>query len=81
MFEGGGFGVGSDSEYGASFRVDWKPVRHFGLTAGYSLLNFKISQDVANRTFVAKQTLHGPHRRVRAVLLVVRPRAGLRTTI
>lgn len=32
----GGFGVGSDMEFGASARLDWKPVRHFGLTAGYS---------------------------------------------
>jgi len=60
VLEGGGFGVGSDADIGASFRLDWKPVTHFGLTAGYALLYFKVSQDVAGQTFVAKQTLDGP---------------------
>jgi hypothetical protein len=56
----GGFGVGSDSEFGATVRVDWKPVRHFGLTGGYSYLRFKFKDDVANRTLEATQTLSGP---------------------
>jgi hypothetical protein len=60
VFEGGGFGVGSDVDLGASFRLDWKPVTHFGLTGGYSLLYFKVSQDVANQTFIAKNTFSGP---------------------
>jgi len=60
VFEGGGFGVGSDSEIASSFRLDWKPTTHFGLTAGYSLLTFKLSHTVADREFTAKQTLHGP---------------------
>ena len=59
-FEGGGFGVGADSDIGGTFRVDLKPVSWFGVTGGYSFLKFKISEDVANKTFVAKQTLHGP---------------------
>jgi hypothetical protein len=59
-FEGGGFGVGADVDLGAMFRVDWKPVTHFGLTAGYNYLYFKIEDDFRNRTFTAKQTLHGP---------------------
>jgi hypothetical protein len=59
-FEGGGFGVGSDWEYAASVRGDWKPVAHFGLTAGYSFLSWKMSHDVAAQTFTATQTLHGP---------------------
>ncbi len=59
-FEGGGFGVGSDSDIAAGFRVDWKPTTHFGLTGGYSYLYFKLSDEVLGKTFIAKQTLHGP---------------------
>lgn len=58
--EGGGFGVGADVDLGGSFRVDWKPTTHFGLTAGYSLLYFKFEHDLAHRTLAAKTTLHGP---------------------
>lgn len=60
LFEGGGFGVGSDSEFSTGFRLDWKPATHFGLTAGYNLLAFKLSHTVLDRVFTAKQTLHGP---------------------
>ena len=60
LLDVGGFGVGSDSEFAASFRLDWKPVRHFGLTGGYNYLQFKFTQDVHDRTFEAKQTLSGP---------------------
>ena len=59
-FEGGGFGVGSDVDISTAIRLDWKPTTHFGITAGYNLLYFKLSDDVADRTFTAKQTLHGP---------------------
>jgi hypothetical protein len=59
-FEGGGFGVGADIELAGTFRVDWKPVTHFGLTAGYSFLYFKVEDELRNRTFTVKQTLHGP---------------------
>ena len=59
-FEGGGFGVGADIDISTAFRLDWKPTTHFGLTAGYSLLYFKLSNTVGDRTFTAKQTLHGP---------------------
>jgi len=58
--EGGGFGVGADLDLGGSFRADWKPIPHFGLTAGYSFLKFKVSQDFARRTLTARQTLQGP---------------------
>ena len=58
--EGGGFGVGADSDVGATFRVDLKPIPQFGITAGYSFLRFKVSNDLAGRTFEAEQTLHGP---------------------
>jgi hypothetical protein len=59
-FEGGGFGVGSDVDISASIRLDWKPTTHFGIAAGYSLLYFKLGHTVGDRTFTAKQTLHGP---------------------
>ena len=59
-FEGGGFGVGSDVDLSSSIRLDWKPTTHFGIAAGYSLLYFKLSHTVGDRTFTAKQTLHGP---------------------
>jgi hypothetical protein len=59
-FEGGGFGVGSDVDLSSAVRIDWKPTAHFGLTGGYSLLYFTLSNTVNDRTFTAKQTLHGP---------------------
>jgi hypothetical protein len=59
-FEGGGFGVGADVDLAGMVRVDWKPVTHFGLTAGYNFLYFKFENEVRNRTFAATQTLHGP---------------------
>jgi hypothetical protein len=59
-FEGGGFGVGSDVELAGMFRADWKPISHFGLTAGYNYLYFKVEDELLNRTFTVKQTLHGP---------------------
>src|SRR5262249_43554108 len=60
VLDGGGVGVGSDVDLSATFRLDWKPTRHFGLTGGYSLLYFKVTQDVANQRFIAKNTLAGP---------------------
>jgi hypothetical protein len=59
-FDGGGFGVGADVDISTALRLDWKPVRHFGLTGGYSVLYFKASETKLNRTFTFKQTLHGP---------------------
>jgi hypothetical protein len=59
-FDGGGFGVGADVDVAGSFRLDWKPVTHFGLTGGYNILYFKASHTVRDRTFTFKQTLHGP---------------------
>jgi hypothetical protein len=58
--EGGGFGVGADVDFSAGFRLDWKPITHFGLTGGYNVLYFKASDTVASREFTFKQTLHGP---------------------
>jgi hypothetical protein len=59
-FDGGGFGAGADVDLGAEFRVDWKPVRHFGLTAGYNVLYLKVSDSAAGRTLTVRPTLHGP---------------------
>jgi hypothetical protein len=60
VFEGGGFGVGADREFAGSVRLDLKPLRHFGITAGYSFLHVELDHEVRNRTFTVKQTLHGP---------------------
>jgi hypothetical protein len=60
IFEGGGFGVGTDAEIYGAFRLDWKPATHFGLTGGYTLMYFKLSNTLAGKTLVAKQTMHGP---------------------
>jgi hypothetical protein len=59
-FEGGGFGVGADVDLSWMARIDWKPVSHFGLTAGYNFLYFKVDNEVGSRTLTVKQTLHGP---------------------
>jgi len=59
-FEAGGFGVGADVDLGGSVRVDWKPVRHFGITAGYNVLYLKVSDTVAGRSVTVEPTLHGP---------------------
>jgi hypothetical protein len=59
-FEGGGFGAGADVDISTGLRADWKPATHFGITAGYSLLYLKFSHTLADRTFEAKQTMHGP---------------------
>jgi hypothetical protein len=59
-FEGGGFGAGADVDLAGTVRMDWKPVRHFGLTAGYNVLYLKVSDTVAGRTVVVEPTVHGP---------------------
>lgn len=59
-FEGGGFGVGADTDISTAMRFDWKPAAHFGITGGYTLLYLKLSNTLADRTFTAKQTFHGP---------------------
>ena len=59
-FDGGGFGVGADVDLGAAVSVDWKPIPHFGLTAGYNLLYLKVTDTVVNRDLTLKLTAHGP---------------------
>ena len=60
IFEAGGFGAGTDVEINTGARFDWKPTTHFGLTAGYNFMYFKLTNEVNARTFTVKQTLHGP---------------------
>ena len=59
-FDVGGFGVGSDLDIGATFRVDWKFIPHFGLTGGYSVLHLKTTPSLSGRSVTVKTTLHGP---------------------
>jgi hypothetical protein len=59
-FEGGGFGVGADVDLAGAVRMDWKPVRYFGITGGYNVLYMKISDTVAGRTVIVEPTMHGP---------------------
>ena len=51
IVEGGGFGVGADVDFGAALRFDWKPLRVFGITAGYNFLYLKASNTVRERGF------------------------------
>jgi len=59
-FDGGGFGAGADVDLGAALSVDWKPIPHFGLTAGYNVLYLKVTDVVLNRDLTLKLTAHGP---------------------
>lgn len=59
-FDAGGFWDGSDLDLSGMFRVDWKPVRWFGLTGGYHMQYLEITDDVLSRAFTVTQTLHGP---------------------
>lgn len=59
-FDVGGFGVGSDIDTNSSVRLDWKPATHFGLTFGYDVLYFKVTDEKNARVFEVKQTMHGP---------------------
>ena len=59
-FEGGGFGVGADVDLAGTIRMDWKPVRHFGLTGGYNFLYLKVTDTVAGRPLTVEPLVHGP---------------------
>jgi hypothetical protein len=59
-FDGGGFGVGADVDLAASVSADWKPISHFGFSAGYSILYLKVTDSVANRDLTVKMTVQGP---------------------
>lgn len=59
-FQGGGFGVGADVDLGGHLLADWRFSDRFGLTLGYQVLHFKLSDTVAGKTLETTQTLHGP---------------------
>ena len=64
-FQGGGFGVGADSDVNGEFDVNWRFTRHTDLRIGYGFFYYKISSDPMmigsfQRTMVSSQTLHGP---------------------
>ena len=59
-FEGGGFGVGADVNLAGTIRMDWKPVRHFGVTGGYNFLYLKVTDTVAGRPLILEPLVHGP---------------------
>jgi hypothetical protein len=56
----GGFGVGSDIDFSARLKADWRFVPFAGLSLGYQVLYFKFADTVAEREFKMSQTLHGP---------------------
>lgn len=65
LFQGGGFGVGTDVDLEGDLYGNWHAARHFDVRFGYTLIHFKMT--VPNvvigdlqRTLVARQTLHGP---------------------
>jgi len=57
---GGGFGVGTDVDISGRVKADWTFVRHVGLSLGYQVLYFRLSDTLLGRTFTTRQTLHGP---------------------
>jgi hypothetical protein len=63
--DGGGFGVGSDVDIQASARVDWRFVKHFGISMGAAALHFQFTNNFLDntrfsRTLKFRQTLYGP---------------------
>jgi hypothetical protein len=63
--DGGGFGVGSQVDANAFVTLDWRMVRHFGLTLGYALAYFRLEDTVLDstrleRTLELGATFHGP---------------------
>jgi hypothetical protein len=58
--DGGGFGVGSDIDIGASASADWRFAKHFGMTMGGAYLHFEGSNTVLTKTLTIKPTMYGP---------------------
>jgi hypothetical protein len=64
-FQGGGFGVGTDTDLQSEFRAEMSVWRHLSLRAGYQFIYYKLSvADVLigpfTREWVSSQTMHGP---------------------
>jgi len=65
VFQGGGFGVGTDVDVEGDLYADWHAARHFDVRLGYTSIFYKLTIDDVQigsfeRTLVTKQTLHGP---------------------
>lgn len=59
--QGGGFGVGTDVDWSAQGTADWQFARHFGLTLGYGVIHFSLTDTrPLLGTFNVSQTLNGP---------------------
>lgn len=58
--DGGGFGVGSDTDIAVTGRAEWQFVRHFGLAMGYGVLHVNKTDTVASRSLTISPTLNGP---------------------
>jgi hypothetical protein len=59
--QGGGFGVGADVDWSVLGTADWQFAKHFGLTMGYGVLHFSVSDSVPQLgTLKVSQTLNGP---------------------
>jgi hypothetical protein len=58
--DGGGFGVGSDIDIGASASADWRFAKHFGMTMGGAYLHLEDSNTVLAKTLTIKPTMYGP---------------------
>jgi hypothetical protein len=58
--QGGGFGVGSNVDVSATGLADWQFVKHFGITMGYGVIHFDISDTKSHQTLTVNQTLNGP---------------------
>ncbi len=64
-FQAGGFGAGADIDLQADFYADRHFGDHFDLRLGYTWVYIKLTVDNVrigsmDRTFVSRQTLHGP---------------------
>ena len=65
LFQGGGFGVGTDVDLEGDFYADWHVARHFDVRLGYTAVYYKLTIEGVNigalqRTLVTRQTLQGP---------------------
>jgi len=59
--QGGGFGVGADVDWSAQGIADWQFAKHFGLSLGYGVIHFSVSDTrPLLGTLKVSQTLNGP---------------------
>jgi len=58
--DGGGFGVGSDVDIGASASADWRFAKHFGISMGGAYLYFENTNTVLRKSLTIKPKMYGP---------------------